>query len=118
MDAPEPLSGPSANPSPGSRLSLSTVEALLEAVYALDIAAEGDAWDEALEIESLCHELLHALVVGPQDLLQAETLETVAMIYRRVMELAEDCRAAVAVELRQVQQGRRATRAYGAERGA
>lgn len=102
----------------GSRLSLGAVEALLEAVYALDVAAEGDAWDEALELETLCHGLLEALVAGPQDLLQAETLETVAMIYRRVMELAEDCRAAVAVELRQVKQGRRATRAYGAERGA
>lgn len=109
-----------AVPDPAGRgcLSPGSVEALLEAVYALDVAAEGDAWDEALELETLCHELLEALVDGPQDVLQAETLETVAMIYRRVMELAEACRAAVAVELRQVQQGRRATRAYDAERGA
>jgi len=99
-------------------LSATAVEALLDAAYALDAAAAADAWDEALEMETLCRELLTALLAGPQDLEQAEAIETVAMIYRRVMTLAVRCRDTVAGELNQVRQGRRATRAYDAERGA
>lgn len=103
----------------GGPLRIDSVMALLEAAYALDAAAAADAWDEALETEALCRELLEALLAGPQDLSQAEAIETVAIIYRRVMGMAEQCRTAVAEELRQVQQGRRAMRAYDdAERGA
>ncbi len=97
---------------------LATMEALLETAHALEAAAAADAWDEALELESLCRALLEELVTGPQDLAQAEAIETVAMIYRRVMSLAENCRAAVAEELSQVRLGRRASSAYDAERGA
>lgn len=110
-----------AEPAPriDGAMSAASVEALLEAACALDAAAAADAWDEALELEKLCRTLLEALLAGPQDLLQAEAIESVAMVYRRVMTLAEGCRETVATELRQVQQGRRATRAYDdAERGA
>ena len=97
---------------------LETMGALLEAAHALDAAAAADAWDEAMELEALCRTLLEELLDGPQDLVQAEAIETVAIIYRRVMSLAENCRATVAEELRQVRQGRRASNAYDAERGA
>ncbi len=94
------------------------IDALLEAAHALEAAAAADSWDEALELESLCRELLEALLAGPQDLSQAESIETVAMIYRRVMSLAEECRTAVAEELAQLRRGRQARNAYGTERGA
>lgn len=108
---------PARQPQPGSGVPLATMEALLQTAHALDAAAAADAWDEALELETLCRALLEELVAGPQDLAQAEAIETVAMIYRRVMSLAQNCRAAVSEELNQVRQGRRATRAYDAERG-
>jgi hypothetical protein len=94
------------------------IDALLEAAHALEAAAAADSWDEALELETLCRELLEALLAGPQDLSQAESIETVAMIYRRVMSLAEECRATVAAELAQLRRGRQARNAYDTERDA
>ena len=94
-----------------------SVEALLAAVCALDAAAAADAWDEAMELESLCRLLLESLLAGPHDLLQAEAIEHVAVVYRRVMGLAEACRGTVGAELARLQQGQRARRAYDAERG-
>lgn len=107
-------------PAPGMQdpRRVTGVAQLLETAHALDAAAAADAWDEALELESLCRALLEELVAGPQDLAQAEAIETVAMIYRRVMSLAQNCRAAVSEELNQVRKGRRAMRAYDAERDA
>jgi hypothetical protein len=109
---------PARKPQYADAVPLSTMETLLETAHALDAAAAADAWDDAMELETLCRALLEELVTGPQDLAQAEAIETVAIIYRRVMSLAENCRAAVAEELHQVRQGRRASNAYNAERGA
>jgi len=95
-----------------------SVEALMDAVAAMDSAAAADAWDEALELEQHCRALLEALVAGPADLLHAEAIENVAVVYRRVMELAEGCRNAVADELRLLREGRRGVRAYDAEQGS
>ncbi|NGP52059.1 flagellar protein FliT [Thioalkalivibrio sp. XN8] len=103
---------------PQPRPQDSAIEELLEAAYALEAAAAADSWDEALELETLCRRLLEALLVEPPDLAQAESIETVAIIYRRVMGLAEECRTAVADELGRLRQGRRASNAYDAERGA
>jgi len=109
---------PARRPRPEGAGPQETLAALLETAHALDAAAAADAWDEAMELEALCRALLEELVTGPQDLAQAEAIETVAVIYRRVMSLAENCRAAVAEELSLVRQGRRASNAYNAERGA
>lgn len=109
---------PARQPRPEGAGPQETLQALLETAHALDSAAAADAWDEAMELEALCRALLEELVTGPQDLAQAEAIETVAVIYRRVMSLAENCRAAVAEELNELRQGRRARNAYDAERGA
>jgi hypothetical protein len=109
---------PARQPRPEGAGPEETMRALLETAHAMDAAAAADAWDDAMELEALCRALLEELVTGPQDLAQAEAIETVAMIYRRVMSLAENCRAAVAEELSQVRRGRRASSAYDAERGA
>lgn len=109
---------PAPVPRPEGAGPQAALAALLETAHALDAAAAADAWDEAMELESLCRALLEELLSGPQDLAQAEAIETVAVIYRRVMSLAENCRAAVTEELNQLRQRRRASSAYNAERGA
>ena len=99
-----------------------SVEELLAAVGALDAAAAADAWDEALALESYCRSLMEALLdlppEAPMDVAQAEALEQVATVYRRVVALAQDCRQAVAEELKALRHGHRAASAYGAESGA
>lgn len=113
---------PARKPGPEDAGPWETLAALMETAHAMDAAAAADAWDEAMELEALCRALLEELVAGPQDLAQAEAIETVAVIYRRVMSLAENCRAAVAEELNCLRLGRRASDAYGnacnEERGA
>lgn len=105
-------------PAPQPQPEETRIEDLVEAAHALEAAAAADSWDEALELERLCRQLIEALLVEPPDLAQAESIETVAIIYRRVMGLAEQCRNAVAEELARLRQGRRASNAYDAERGA
>ena len=95
---------------------------LLHALDALEAAAAADAWDEALALEAHCRVLLEALLDlpgdVPMDLERAEALEHVATVYRRLVELASDCRSAVAAELKTLRHGRRAAHAYGVEGGA
>nr|WP_240901201.1 flagellar protein FliT [Thioalkalivibrio sp. XN279] len=94
----------------------------MAAVGALDAAAAADAWDEALALEAYCRSLLEALLDlppdVPMDLAQAEALEQVAAVYRRVVGMAEACRGAVAAELKSLRHGKQAAHAYGTEGGA